>query len=174
MPKVIDGLQTAIMKSARKRLFSTPPAFSLRAVAKDCGIAVGTIYNYFPDKETLIASLFTEDWIEVLHETEKRVTAAERIEEGLCAVYSGLARFMQSHQTVWNTFPDAAGAGTYFRKGHGILLEQIEHLVHTLFSRFDKAAEPADVTLTAELLIAAARHPEFQEEEIMRVLLRQL
>lgn len=174
MPKVIDGLQTAIMQSARKRLLSTPPDFSLRAVAKDCGIAVGTIYNYFPDKETLIASVFAEDWIGILQETETDIRSAGSMEDGLRAVYAGLERFTQSHRSVWNSVPVSTGAGSYFQKGHGMLLEQIKHLLSVLFERFEKEPSSADLTLTAELLIAASRHPEFHEEEIMRVLRRQL
>ena len=102
MPKVIDGLQSRIMQSARERLFAAPPSFSLRAIAKDCGIAVGTIYNYFPDKETLIASVFADDWNQIIAETEASISASEGIEEGVRAIYSGLARFTQSHRTVWN------------------------------------------------------------------------
>ena len=111
MPKVIDGLQSNILQSARKRLFSTPPTFSLRAIAKDCGVAVGTIYNYFPDKDTLIASVFADDWNQIIAETESRIAGAENIEEGVLAIYSGLTRFTQSHRTVWSTFPSSAGVG---------------------------------------------------------------
>ena len=172
MPKVIDGLKSSIIQSARKRLFSAPPSFSLRAVAKDCGIAVGTIYNYFPDKETLIASVFAEDWAVIIAETEADISRSESMEEGIRAVYSGLVRFTQSHETVWKTFGISSGIGTYYRKGHKMLTEQIERLLKTLFSRFGQTADAAMLTLMAELLISASQHAEFSEEEIMRVLIR--
>jgi AcrR family transcriptional regulator len=172
MPKVIDGLQSSIIQSVRKRLFSAPPSFSLRAVAKDCGIAVGTIYNYFPDKETLIASVFAEDWALIIAETEAGISRSESMEDGIRAVYSGLVRFTQSHETVWKTFGISSGIGTYYRKGHKMLTEQIERLLKTLFSRFGHTADEAMFILMAELLISASQHAEFSEEEIMRVLIR--
>lgn len=174
MPKIIDGLQSRIMEAARARLFAVPPSFSLRAVAADCSIAVGTIYNYFPDKETLIASVFAQDWIGILQETETACLSAERIEEGLYAVYSGLVRFTQSHEAIWRDFPVSAGTGTWYRKGHTLLLSQIESLLNRLFTKFGKTPDSAQLTLTAELLITASQHPELKEEEIMRVLQRQI
>ncbi len=174
MPKVIDGLQSRIMQSARERLFSTPPSFSLRAIAKDCGIAVGTIYNYFPNKETLIASVFADDWNHIIAETEASISASEGIEEGVRAIYSGLARFTQSHRTVWNAFPSFPAAGTYFHKGHRLLAGQIERLLNMLFEQFDRTPDAAGLVLTAELLIAASQHSELSEEEIMRVIRRQI
>ena len=172
MPKIIDGLQSNIIQSARKRLFSASPSFSLRAVAKDCGIAVGTIYNYFPDKETLIASVFAEDWAVIIAETEADISRSESMEEGIRAVYSGLVRFTQSHEAVWKSFSISSGIGAYYRKGHKMLTEQIERLLKTLFSRFGQTADEALFTLLAELLITASQHAEFSEEEIMRVFIR--
>ena len=164
MPKVIDGLQSRIMQSARERLFAAPPSFSLRAIAKDCGIAVGTIYNYFPDK----------DWNQIIAETEASISASEGIEEGVRAIYSGLARFTQSHRTVWNAFPSFPAAGAFFHKGHRMLVGQIERLLNILFEQFGKTPDSAGLVLTAELLIAASQHSELSEEDIMRVLRRQI
>ncbi len=174
MPKVIDGLQSRIMQSARDRLFSTPPSLSLRAIAKDCGIAVGTIYNYFPNKETLIASVFADDWNHIIAETEASISASKGIEEGVRAIYSGLVRFTQSHRTVWNAFPSFQGTGTYFHKGHRLLVGQIERLLNMLFEQFDRTPDAAELVLTAEMLIAASQHSELSEEEIMRVIRRQI
>ena len=54
MPKIIKDPEERILQAARKRLLDSDlSSFSLRGVASDCGIAVGTIYNYFKDKENL-------------------------------------------------------------------------------------------------------------------------
>lgn len=30
---------------------------SIRSVARECGVAVGTLYNYFPDKASLVSAI---------------------------------------------------------------------------------------------------------------------
>lgn len=35
---------------------------SIRKLAKECGIAVGSMYNYYPDKQTLIAAVSENFW----------------------------------------------------------------------------------------------------------------
>lgn len=39
---------------------------SVRGVARDCGISVGALYNYFPDKAALIAAVIERFWREVV------------------------------------------------------------------------------------------------------------
>ena len=57
MPKIIKNPEDRILQAARNRLLDKDlSSFSLRGVAADCGIAVGTIYNYFKDKESLMAA----------------------------------------------------------------------------------------------------------------------
>ncbi|MDM8245619.1 TetR/AcrR family transcriptional regulator [Collinsella tanakaei] len=37
-------------------------ALSIRSIARECGVAVGTIYNYFPDKATLVTKVIELFW----------------------------------------------------------------------------------------------------------------
>ena len=43
-----------------------------------------------------------------------------------------------------------------------------------LYEQFDRTPDAAGLVLTAELLIAASQHSELSEEEIMRVIRRQI
>ena len=38
----------------------------MREAARRCGVAVGTLYNYFPSKDALAAAVMLEDWHEDL------------------------------------------------------------------------------------------------------------
>ena len=42
-------------------------ALSMRTVAKGCGIALGTLYNYFPDKDTLLLATVESVWKDIFH-----------------------------------------------------------------------------------------------------------
>jgi hypothetical protein len=55
-----------------------------------------------------------------------------------------------------------------------MLVGQIERLLNILFEQFGRTPDSAGLVLTAELLIAASQHSELSEEDIMRVLRRQI
>lgn len=52
-----------IVEAAYERARSQGLAsLSVRAVAGDCGVAVGTLYNYFPDKSSLVTEVIERFW----------------------------------------------------------------------------------------------------------------
>lgn len=52
-----------IVEAAYERARSQGLAsLSVRAVARDCGVAVGTLYNYFPDKASLVTEVIERFW----------------------------------------------------------------------------------------------------------------
>ena len=63
MPKIIENLRARLMEEAKRQIAESGYAFmTMRSVAKGCGVGVGTVYNYFPSKERLIATHLLEDW----------------------------------------------------------------------------------------------------------------
>lgn len=42
-------------------------AINMRTVAKACGVAVGSIYNYFPSKSALIMATIEDVWNDIFH-----------------------------------------------------------------------------------------------------------
>ncbi len=42
-------------------------AINMRMVAERCGIAVGSVYNYFPSKTDLIAATVESVWQSIFH-----------------------------------------------------------------------------------------------------------
>ena len=41
-------------------------AINMRNVAKECGVAVGSVYNYFPSKNDLIIAVIDVIWKEII------------------------------------------------------------------------------------------------------------
>src|SRR6056297_433930 len=65
MPKIIENLDEEISKTALE-LFrdNSYQNVSMRKIAAEVGIAVGTLYNYYPNKWKLYIEAFEESWRE--------------------------------------------------------------------------------------------------------------
>lgn len=63
MPKIIPDTEGRILKAA-KDLFSKYRYrdIEMKTIAQEVGIAVGTLYNYFPNKKELYYKIFEESW----------------------------------------------------------------------------------------------------------------
>ncbi len=65
MPKIIENLEEEIARTALE-LFkdNSYQSISMRKIASEVGIAVGTLYNYYPNKWELYIEVFEESWRE--------------------------------------------------------------------------------------------------------------
>lgn len=105
MPKVIENLQAKILEAAEE-LFSEYGynEVDMRAISSKLGIAVGTLYNYFPDKRSLFIEVFNQSW-------NKIFLKLDRIIESDC----------HSHEKLF-LFTDKLYEAVIERKGMGIQL----------------------------------------------------
>lgn len=74
MPKIIKDLESQI-KIAALELYETIgyDKVSMRGIAKKVGIAVGTLYNYYPNKDALFISSLEESWNDTIMHIEKNI-----------------------------------------------------------------------------------------------------
>ena len=172
MPKIIKNPEDRILQAARKRLLDKElSSFSLREVAADCGIAVGTIYNYFKDKESLMAAVMVQDWKDALEDARKELAQAQSLQEGLLHICREIRNYCLLYQKVWSSYPAGGEFSTRYRMRHELLLSQITELLKGLYKRFDTPCAEHRTTLYAELIIAGAQHPEIREEEIIEIII---
>lgn len=166
MPKIIDRPKERILDAAREILFRDGYAgLSLRGVAGECSIAVGTIYNYFADKDTLVASVMMEDWVKALAEMETAAQTAETAADGTEAIYRSIRRFAEQYADVWEQFFRAGGSPTVVSSRHGMLRGQIARQLETLLHRLGKQ-DAALAPLLAETVLSAAMQPDIGPEPI--------
>ena len=59
-------------------------------IAEEAGVAHGLLYHYFPSKEEVLATVFRENWAELL----ERFHAVERSEEGADEKLRGIAKIL--------------------------------------------------------------------------------
>jgi AcrR family transcriptional regulator len=126
----------AILAQGRKLVMENGiSAISMRSVAQACGVAVGTIYNYFPSKTELIAGTVESVWNDIFRTTEE----AERLDRFTDAVQWVFDRLCQSRVTYPGFFtlhamsfapPDKSGGRQmmldYFGRIKKYLLEILE------------------------------------------------
>ncbi|MGL4761360.1 MAG: TetR/AcrR family transcriptional regulator [Sarcina sp.] len=63
MPKIIKNIEMTILEESAK-VFSVKGynGSDMKAIANACGIAVGTLYNYYPNKKMLYKDVFLKSW----------------------------------------------------------------------------------------------------------------
>ena len=169
MPKLIEKLEEKILTAARKRLTEDSlSGFSLRAVAADCGIAVGTVYNYYKDKEALMAAAMASDWAMELKQVRTSIMEVGSFQEGVLCIYREICCFSDTYEHIWQSYKPNAGFATLYHRRHMMLVDQIHSEIDFLAERFPAEISGPARTLLAELIIAASRHREVGEEDILR------
>ncbi len=102
VPKIIDNPEEVILSHARDIILNDGyTSLTMRKVSNNSGIAVGTIYNYFPTKDHLTLRLMEDYWYDYL----KALDEIDRLEADLFAklfrIYKKLDDFTQTFLEVW-------------------------------------------------------------------------
>ena len=159
MPKIIEGLRERILETAGRMLLETGyQALTVRAVATECGVAVGTVYNYFPSKELLVASLMLEDWKRCLAHMRERSEAAPSAEQGMRALYEELCAFRARYSSAWAQYTARGGDLHQVRSRHGMLVEQLTEVMRACLDRFLSPPDAICAEAAANLLLTYAQH----------------
>lgn len=157
MPKIIEGAKERILQNARRRLFEEGYThLSLREVAKESGIATGTIYNYFESKDYLIASIIMEDWQAALEKMEHLVQTATNPCDGIIGMCEAIVEFRAIYADIWNQPSVAASAKSKRFNGHEILCEQLAEKIEILLKRLGDERGLRFSRLVAEMILAAS------------------
>ena len=126
MPKIIENLEEKLMAEAKRQIEESGySAVTIRSVAKSCGVGVGTVYNYFPSKEELLAAYLLRDWKEcvaAIHESSCQSATPEPV---LRSMFDHLLAFSTRHRAI---FRDAAAASAFAGSSsryHGLLRSQL-------------------------------------------------
>jgi AcrR family transcriptional regulator len=102
MPVAIEGGSQVILQAAKEQLMQEGyRGFSIRKVARQCGLAVGTIYNYFPSKKDLVVTLMIDYWEDAFAALTRAFETEHDIYGRLRQVYLKLKRFIEIFQESW-------------------------------------------------------------------------
>jgi len=141
MPKIIENLPQRLLDEARRQVETSGfAAMTIRTVAKGCGVGVGTVYNYYPSKEALVASFMLDDWKTCVASIEEVAAGSQTLEPVLRTVYEKLRLFMEQYDPI---FRDESAAASYTgstSRYHSILRSQLAGPIGR-FCRDDFTAE---------------------------------
>lgn len=145
VPKIIENLREKLLSEARRQVQEFGyGAVTIRSVASACNVGVGTLYNYFPSKDNLIAAFMAEDW----HAAIQPLFAVS-VSDAMTVLsheYDVLKQFIIDHERL---FSDPAAIQTYSLlppQRHAQFREQLAAPVeHAL--RESKAKDPAFLAL---------------------------
>ncbi len=109
MPKILPNLHEEILMVGRDLLDESGyQEFSMRAVAAHCGIGVGTLYNYFPSKQQMVAAILRADWEVHLRRMAQIARQSMPERERLLGLYGEMCAFMRGkHSMLMHELPQS-------------------------------------------------------------------
>jgi AcrR family transcriptional regulator len=165
MPKKIENLRMQILQDAANLLKRDGyEALTIRRVAADCHIAVGTVYNYFPSKDMLAASIMLEEWIHILTEMKQKCAKASSLEKGMHIVYEGILAFAKQYRSSWSTYVFTGRQTSAYKQRHAKLVQQIGECLQPLIK--GKNISSHYETFLAENILACVSGSQITIDEL--------
>lgn len=126
MPKKIENLETLLAEEAMRQIRENGYcAVTIRSIAKAVGVGVGTVYNYFPSKDALLAKYMLNDWkqcVALIGETGERSASVEHV---VRCIYDQLCGFALRHASIIHDKGASSVFAGSFSQYHGLLRSQL-------------------------------------------------
>lgn len=128
MPKIIEGLEEKILSTGRELLLKEGfSGLTMRSVADECGIGIGTVYNYYKNKEDLSARIMLADWLVNLAAQKGKVDPASPALTRAGLLFETVRAFRDVYEPVWSRY----AGGSDIRAGrskafHVKLIKQLQ------------------------------------------------
>lgn len=157
LPKIIEDAKDTILNEARRQLMENGPnRMTIRSVAAGCGVAIGTIYNYFPNKEMLMASVILQDWMVSLENMKNGCKDACDIVSGLQVIYSEIQDFLRLYDRIFKETGIPMAIKYAYSDKHELLCSQIGGILNELYTRFSKPQQDDMLIFLSECLLNGA------------------
>lgn len=133
MPKIINNIREKLLNEAKRQVFENGySSMTIRSVASACNVGVGTVYNYFPSKDTLVASFMLTDWEECLKHIETSYQENEDMKAFLFTIYNELKSFEAKYTSLFHDENAESSYSGSFILRHKMLRGQIAQYVNKM------------------------------------------
>ncbi len=147
MPKIIENLREELLAEAKRQIAERGyKNTTIRSVAAECGIAVGTVYNYFKSKDMLIASFILEDWLECVRSIAAQPKENRRAY--LHFIHISLLKFEEKYKVLFSDEDAMVAFSSASSERHGQLRSQLADLIMPICDEKFTADFVAEAMLT--------------------------
>jgi len=172
MPKKLENVRELLLAEARKQIEEKGYSnVTVRTVASACGLGTGTVYNYFPSKDMLVATFMAEDWSKVMEKITSFCENENTPRAVLECIYLNLKEYLFNHKDM---FADPGAIKTFssvVSGRHKVLREQLARpILVTCVTAGVSNAEFVSDFIAEALLTWTVEGRDF--EEISEVLLK--
>ena len=102
MPKTLPNIKEEILETTRRMVLEKGyNKISIRDIAKECGIATGTFYNYFRSKQAIVSATLAEDWAMMTKMIKMRTKVDMPPVKQLETVFFELKHMMNQVHQLW-------------------------------------------------------------------------
>ncbi len=107
MPKTLNNVKEDILLVTRELLKDTGYSdLNIRKIAARCGVATGTVYNYYTSKNEIIVEILLNEWNLMLRRIDQNVKAFPNLIDKLEIMFNELNYFMTNvHGSWFETYP---------------------------------------------------------------------
>ena len=133
MPKIIPDVRASLIRCAKAQLAAVGYSnMTVRSVAQAAGVGVGTVYNYFPSKDDLVAECMLEDWGATLAAVSRAIEKDALPRSAVLVIYSALTDFIKEHS---GTLEDESAKRVFrnsFMDKHKLVRESVATVVRPI------------------------------------------
>lgn len=156
MPKIIPELKDRFIEAAKMRVLEANDV-TIRQVAQDCDTAVGTVYNYFPSKEALLAEVMMTDWRICCEHMRLDAAGSGEPLAALRATTRALREFTTKYAPLWRNYASARDSMETLNKRHHLIIAEIAAAASQTLDRFGVQGDAYLPEVLAELILYASR-----------------
>ena len=172
MPKILVNIKETLLAEAKRQVMEQGySAMTIRSVASACGVGVGTVYNYFPSKDILVASFMLEDWMICKAAIDEGCAAEQAPEAALRCIYDELRSFSQKYEKLFRDENAGTAFALSFEQRHKLLCEQLATPLRPLCEKQTRADAGFLALFIAESMLTCIQN-ECGYENISSVLLQ--
>lgn len=172
MAKIIEKVYETVLKEGKKILLEEGyTKMTLRLVASKANIATGTIYNYFPSKDVLVAKIMWEDWTALSNELLKELSTSNDAISGIEKIFMMLKKYTGIYELAWKEY---GGSLSLQGDRHKILVKQLSSYIDDLFRKFDISNENNLSLFISEIILNAGSRDDVTFGDIKPFILKLL